>query len=361
LPSPRTKRPPELGLIEAFFGRPWTWEARGWVMRLLAQHGYRFHIYAPKADPYLRRRWSEPHPRAEAEALAAFAADCKAHGVRFGVGLSPFEIYRDFGPAAREALTRKLGWLDDLGIQDLAILFDDMRGDVPNLARRQVEVAHFAAERTGADRVIVCPSYYSDDPLLDRVFGQRPDRYLESLGERLDLGIEVFWTGEEVCAREFSPGHLRRVGEQLRRKPMLWDNYPVNDGPRMSQHLHLRAFTGRPAAIGRLIAAHAINPALQAFLTCIPALTLAESYREGDAYAYGAAFLRAAEAVTGAKMAARLQEDLGALEDLGRDRLGRRVRAVRERYARFDTPAAGEVLAWLDGEDYAVAEEVQTQ
>ena len=94
------------------------------------------------------------------------------------------------------------------------------------------------------------------------------------------------WTGEEVCAREFSPGHLARVAGQLRRKPFLWDNYPVNDGARMSQHLHLRAFTGRPASIAPHIAGHGINPASQPVLSRIPALTLAESYRAGDFYEY---------------------------------------------------------------------------
>ena len=51
--------------------------------------------------------------------------------------------------------------------------------------------------------------------------------------------------------------------------------------PRMSQHLHLRAFTGRPAAIGQHLAAHGINPASQPVLSRIPALTLAESYAHG--------------------------------------------------------------------------------
>ena len=80
-----------------------------------------------------------------------------------------------------------------------------------------------------------------------RVFGRRPDHYLEELGTRLDPSIDVFWTGEEVCARALGVGHLARVAGQLGRKPVLWDNYPVNDGKRMSQFLHLRAFTGRPA------------------------------------------------------------------------------------------------------------------
>src|SRR5262249_22993371 len=159
------------------------------------------------------------------------------------------------------------------------VLFDDMRGDLPDLAQRQVEMVHFAAAHSKASRLILCPTYYSDDPILDRAFGKRPSRYLEQLGAALDPSISVFWTGEEVCAREQSVGHLRRVTEQLRRKPFLWDNYPVNDGSRMSKHLHLRSFTGRPAAIGSWLTVHAINPALQPVLSRIPALTLLASYR----------------------------------------------------------------------------------
>src|SRR5690606_1920906 len=124
-------------------------------------------------------------------------------------------------------------------------------------------------------------------------FGRRPERYLEQLGALLDPSIDIFWTGEEVCSRELSPVHLDRVAAQIGRKPFIWDNYPVNDGQRMSQYLHLRAFTGRPASIEHHVRAHGINPALQPVLTRIPALTLVESYRLRDRYAYGAAFRRA--------------------------------------------------------------------
>src|SRR6202012_4952956 len=120
------------------------------------------------------------------------------------------------------------------------------------------------------------PTYYTDDPLLDRIFGKRPKNYLEDIGKKLAPEIEIFWTGEEVCSRKMGVGHVKRVGKQRRRKPFLWDNYPVNDGPRMSQFLHLRAFTGRPQAIASRLAGHAINPALQPTLSLIPVLTLAE-------------------------------------------------------------------------------------
>src|SRR5262249_40902193 len=153
-------------------------------------------------------------------------------------------------------------------------------------------------------------TYYTDHSVLDRVFGPRPPRYLEQLGVALDPKISVFWTGEEVCAREQSVGHLRRVSDQLQRKPFLWDNYPVNDGTRMSKHLHLRAFTGRPSSIGSWLTAHAVNPALQPVLSCIPALTLSASYAERGNYAYGAAFHDAAVAVAGDVLATMLEQDL---------------------------------------------------
>ncbi len=351
----------ELGIIEGFYGRPWSWEEREATVRSLAPHGYRFFLYAPKADPFLRRRWSEDHPRETTDRLARLAAVCREAGVRFGVGVSPYEVWLGFDAAARGALARKLAFCDAVGAEDVAILFDDMHGDTPDLAERQAEVVHWAAARTGAGRVIMCPSYYTDDPVLDRVFAPRPPRYLETLGERLDPRVEVFWTGEEVCSRALSPGHLRRVGEQLRRRPFLWDNYPVNDGQRMSQYLHLRGFTGRPASVAPLVAAHGINPALQATLSLIPALTLVESYRLGDAYAYGDAFRRAATEVMGPELAKRLAEDVLTLQDVGLDRLAERAAPLRERWGGVDHPAAREIVAWLDGAYRITDEIVHTQ
>lgn len=340
---------PELGIVEGYYGRPWSWHERAEAAEFLLLHGYTFFIYAPKFDAFLRERWGEEHPRDAADALAKFSSRCRKQGIRFGVGLSPLNIFRNFGAAEKDKLKRKIEMLDSIGLDDLALLFDDMRGDMEGLAEQQAAISHFVAEHTKATRLIVCPTYYTDDIVLDRFFGQRPKNYLEDFGRLLDPKIEVFWTGEEVCARQIDPSHLKRVCEQLQRKPFLWDNYPVNDGPRMSQYLNLRAFTGRPHKNADQIAAHAINPALQPVLSRIPALTLAESYRTKSKYAYGAAFQKAAKKVLGKDLAARVQGDLPSLQDVGLDRLGERVQKLRERYTAFDHPGAREIVAWLDG------------
>lgn len=344
-----SERVPERGLIEGYYGTPWNEEARRAVIAFLARHGSRFFIHAPKADEFLRRRWREPYPDEARAMLLRLSAHCRGQGVRFGVGLSPYEAYRDFGSDTKAALAARLSLFREVGAAQIAILFDDMRGDVPDLARRQTEIVNWVAAEASAQRIAFCPTYYSDDPVLDRVFGQRPADYLEELGRLLDPAIDIFWTGEEVCAKEISAGHLARVEAQLGRKPLLWDNYPVNDGPRMSNYLHLRAFTGRHAGIGAHLAGHAINPALQPTLSLIPALTLAEAYAQGDAYEYGAAFARAAEAVLGPGLAKLVQGDLIAFQDLGLDRLEARAEKLRARYAAIDHPGAREIVDWLDG------------
>ncbi|EMD81712.1 beta-N-acetylglucosaminidase domain-containing protein [Pacificimonas flava] len=352
---------PPLGIIEGYFGNPWSNDARIATMQALAPKGFEFFHFAPKGEARLRREWTQRFTESRLNELHALKSACAAASVRFGIGLSPFEAYLDFGDRAKAALTERLAEFDELGIDDLVILFDDMKSaDLPDLAARQIEIIRFAAERTGASNLAVCPSYYSFDPVLDRVFGRRPEGYLQAFGA-LDPAIDIYWTGEEVCAREFSVGHLQDVAEMLRRKPLLWDNYPVNDGHRMSRYLHLRSFTGRPAGIADHIAGHAINPALQPVLSRVPAVTLAASYAAGPAYRYRAALADAADEMLGAELGEMVQADLLAFQDAGLDRIDASIPRLRERYAAIDHDGAREIVRWLDG-GYAVsAEMVQTQ
>ncbi|WP_260596584.1 protein O-GlcNAcase [Sphingomonas endolithica] len=352
---------PELGLIEGRFGRIWSEAERSHVVATLATAGYAFYHYGPKADRSLRREWRLTHDADRTESLVRLSAECRAAGMRFGMAITPVGSTHPFDDATRADLRRRVADLDAIGVDDLAVLFDDLRGDMPDLAQRQADVVDFCAGLTSASRVYTCPTYYSDDPVLDLVFGDRARDYLHDLGRRLDPAVQVYWTGEEVCSREIGGAHLARVADELGRPVCLWDNYPVNDGARMSRFLHLRAFTGRPARIADHVSGHAINPAIQAHLGCIPALTLPMAYAQADDYAYGQAFAAAAIQQLGASFARMLQQDLPAFQDVGLERLGARTEQLRARYAGIDHPAAREILHWLDGDDLMTDDEVQTQ
>lgn len=332
------------------------------MVAFMASSGFSFYIYAPKGDPFLRKRWLEPLPTDFLTNLSRLAGKLHDAGLELGVGLSPYEIYRSFDAESKTALEEKIQHFISCGVDHLAILFDDMRGDLPRLAERQVEILHWIQERSKFSRLSMCPTYYSSDPVLDRIFGARPPEYLEELGTRLDSAIDLYWTGEQICSAAYSSEHLNDVAKVLRRKPLLWDNYPVNDGQRMCKFLHLRGFTGRPAALEGLLSAHAVNPMNQAFLSRIPALTLRDSYRLRGGYDANRAFELAAVEVLGPRFAARLGQDLADFQDAGLDGMtAERKGEHRRAYSAFDHPAAREIVAWLDGRYEVSRELVLTQ
>lgn len=338
----------QLGVIEGFYGTPWGTSARREAAAFLQTHGFSFYIYAPKADAFLRKRWREPFDDAALAELAGTAAAMRAQGLRFGVGLSPFEIFRDYDGGAKAALAAKIAQLREAGLDLLGLLFDDMRGDMPGLAATQARIGADVAEMARAP-VILCPTYYSDDPVLEKVFGAAPPGYLRDLGRALDPALEVFWTGPKVVSADYPAEHLTRVAEQLRRKPFLWDNYPVNDGARMSKHLHLRPAPGRGPETAALVAGLAANPMNQPLLSRLPLAALALGWR-GGAEPPEQAFQASAAPLCGPSLAAQLAADMPALHDRGRGALDdAEAAALRARYAAFESAYADEVVRFLDG------------
>jgi len=346
------------GIIEGFYGEPWSWGERADYANFLRKHGFSFYIYAPKADGYLRKKWREPFPKVLEEKLSKLAGQCHSAGIEFGVGFSPYEIYLSaFDLEVKRLLQHRLDVFNRIGVDKLGILMDDMKGDLPDLAARQVEIVNWMATRSNAKQVVFCPTYYSLDPVLEKLFGKMPEGYFEKLGKELDPKVRMFWTGELVCSKSYTPEHLAATAGKLGRKPFLWDNYPVNDGPRMCKFLHLRPFTGRPAEMGASLAGHAVNPMNQAALSKIVLLTLKASYEKGPAYDPQKAFRKAAGMVTCHDLAEMLERDLPAFMDKGLDGLsGEEKESLKTEYSAFvearenDTAAAArEVIGWLSG------------
>jgi hyaluronoglucosaminidase len=338
------------GVIEGFFGRPWGWPARLGAVDFLRDAGFDFYIYAPKGDPFLRRKWREPMPADTLEQLAVLGARCRELRVDFGIGLTPFEIYLDYDAAARECLRAKVRELNDTGADTLAILFDDMRGDVAGIAELQARVIAEIAGWSSARRFMVCPTYYSHDARLTREFGAPPKAYLKDLGRLLDPRIDCFWTGEKIISHGYSGQHLAEVAADLGRKPFIWDNHIANDAKTRSNHLYLDPSADSWSLAGKAAAGLAINPMNQPHLSRIAL----RGYRH--LLTVGADLPSALPTIcrelAGPQVAALLLEDLAALQNEGLSRLDDAARrALLERYAgEAGNPYADEVAAFLRGE-----------
>ncbi len=256
-------------MIEGFFGHPWDWPARLSTAEFLHDFGYQFYIYAPKADPFLRRRWREPLPTETMKPLSELHTRCHQVGVSLGIGLTPFEIYLNFDAKARMSLRSKVLQINEVGVEVLCILFDDMRGDVEGLPDLQARVIADVCGWSNAQSFIVCPTYYSYDPRPARQFGSPGKSYLRDFTRLIDPSIDIFWTGEKVISEGYSAKHLVDVANEIGRKPFIWDNHVSNDSKSRTNHLFLDPSTSSWALPVDFVAGLAINPMNQRYLSRI--------------------------------------------------------------------------------------------
>ncbi len=339
-----------LGVIEGFFGPPWSWRQRNELISFFQKYEniYRFYIYGPKADDYLRRRWQQDWPTAQWEQLVRLRDAYKQAGVDFGISLAPIELHKLDNPGSHPVVIEKIERLNGLNLDILTIQFDDNHGGMPALAQRQLEIVHVMAEISNARKIIFCPTYYSDDEELVYSAGKMPLNYLEDIGEKLDRSIEIFWTGPVACSKEYPLDHLSRVAGQLQRKPFIWDNYPVNDGPSMYSQLHIGAFKHRPPELQQYTSGWAVNPMNQFYLSLIPLLSLLQSWQQASQYDADQSFISCADDLCGKELATLLNEDRHVFQNIGLKNMTVKQRSCYlERYAASDSPYAKEVLDWL--------------
>ena len=330
------------GIVEGFYGRQWSWTDRRGCAEFLAGLGLNSYLYCPKGDPFLRKQWAQNWPDAELGELKILADTCAGHGLNFGVGLSPYALYEDYSAPARRQLKHRLGQIDEIGGVLLAILFDDMPGELTGLAHRQAQIVNDVMHWSTAGRVLVCPTYYSLDSRLEQFFGARPQNYWEQLGQLLPEQVDILWTGNEVCSESIRCADIENIARLLRRRPMLWDNYPVNDGEQGSNFLHLRPLSQRDAGLTSCCSGHLCNPMNQAWLSRAGLLGLARLY---------ATHRGTISDIFGSELAAQLQGDTVRFQDRGLHSLDAgELLQLKRSYAQFQHPAALEVLAWLKGE-----------
>lgn len=334
-----------VGVIEGFYGRSWSVDTRLAYADYLSEAGLNTCIYCPKEDPYLRRQWQHDWPQTQWIDLQRLSQTYAERGVKWGVGLSPVELYRDYGALQRRQLKAKLERLGELEAPLLAILFDDMPGNLDALASRQAEIVSDVCRWAPTTRVLVCPTYYSFDPVLEQHFGLMPVDYWRQLGEDMPVNIEIFWTGNQVCSKSIHIGDLQPIVEQLGRPVLLWDNYPVNDGAVRSNFLYTSRLTARASNLGDCISGHLCNPMNQGLLS-LPALSgLAELY--GSGHFTDEVLSR----LLGPLTWERLLRDGQVFEQQGLSGMGQQLcQQLALEYGALPGAAALEVTQWLRGE-----------
>jgi hyaluronoglucosaminidase len=277
------------GVVEGFYGTPWSHAARLDALTFLAARGGNAYVYAPKDDAKHRADWRTPYSATELSQFMELAETGAASGVRFGFAISPglditYESEKD-----RATLMAKLEPLQAANIDWFLLLVDDIpmkRG----LAPRQGALASWLHAQLGGSALTVCPTEY---------VGTRPSPYLAELGASLPPEVDVMWTGPTVCSPELRVADAEAwVATLGGRRVIVWDNYPVNDAL-MTRSLHLGPYVGRDADLCDVVGGVLCNPMMQAYASLVPLATAMDFLRDPDAYEAEAAWTRAIADVGG--------------------------------------------------------------
>ena len=220
---------PWRGVVEGYYGAPWSFEARCSIFRFMGRNKMNLYIYAPKDDPYHHGKGCyEPYPPLKAAELRDLVSYARQNHVRFVWAIHPANTVRwaqNGGKEQLEGLCHKLRQLYDLGVRDFGVLVDDSSGEIGK-AERQVQLTNYILEnfiRKHPDvnqTLIMCPTGYNRS--------WTNEQFLTTLGSGLDKSIPVMWTGDTVV-HDITLSGQQWVNKHVQRPTFIWWNWPCND------------------------------------------------------------------------------------------------------------------------------------
>jgi hyaluronoglucosaminidase len=290
---------PVRGVIEGFYGRPWTHQQRLALIDFLAERGMNTFVYSPKDDPLVRDDWREPYDGEELRNLTELVDRCRGAGMELTWCISPGLSIRYSDADDVEALKAKMRSVMSLGVTRLGLFLDDIprrlqhaqdRAAFSDLDQAHVTLIGEVFGSLPADaRLIVCPTVY---------WGTGTEDSLATLGNGLDPRIDLFWTGPAICAVTLDLADAMTFTRTANRPPTYWDNYPVNDVA-MSYELHIGPYRGRDPQLWRACTGIVANGMELFEASLIPFATIADYLRDPEAYDPESSWRRAMRDVVG--------------------------------------------------------------
>lgn len=279
---------PYRGVVEGFYGTPWSHEARMRQLEFYGRNKMNVYLYGPKDDPYHSTpHWRKPYPPQEAEQLKQLVDKACENSVIFYWAIHPGQDIR-WNDEDRGLLLQKFENMYRLGVRGFAVFFDDISGEGTK-ADKQAELLnyiddHFVKVKQDVAPLIMCPTEYN------KSWANVAGGYLTTLGEKLNPDIKIMWTGNKVVAT-IDKLTLDFINPLLKRKAYIWWNFPVSDYVR--DHLLLGAVYGNGLDIKDDMSAFVSNPMEHAEASKISLYSVADYTWNMERYDSDASWQRA--------------------------------------------------------------------
>ncbi|HEX8522191.1 MAG TPA: beta-N-acetylglucosaminidase domain-containing protein [Tepidisphaeraceae bacterium] len=204
-----------------------------------AQHNMNFLMFCYTSFPASGKDWRAAYSDDELRDFAELAKQSEKLKVNLclsfnpGIWSKPPLVYsneEDF-----EIALKKVQAVHARGINWFALCLDDIGRKLEPADEQQFQTlqkaqGQFVNRLWGVMKnmqpkpvLIFCPSAYTTQD------AEKHQDYIKTVGEEIDREVMMFWTGPLVCSPTITASDAKKFGGWIRRKPVVWDNYPVND------------------------------------------------------------------------------------------------------------------------------------
>lgn len=267
------------GVIEGFYGKPWSHQQRIKGLKLFAEFNLNTYILAPKDDPWQRFDWRTPFSAEFLEKTKELVDLAKSLKIDLNVCVSPGLTICYSSNEDLEALLVRFRQLSQIGVNRFGLLLDDIPDELQfavdkerfdSIASAHAYLANSVHAKIAAEfkkaSLFVCPLQYH---------GRGNEPYITELGQKLDYEIDLMWTGRQICSEYLDVYDAIKFQEGTSKKPFYWDNFPVNDVAMIHQ-LHVGPIEKREALLGKYAVGLVANPMEHFEASLIPIATIAD-------------------------------------------------------------------------------------
>lgn len=275
------------GVIEGFYGKPWTHEQRLRGLNFFALHNMNTYILAPKDDPWQRFDWRTPL----SDQFLATTKELVERGsdllVDIAVCISPGLTVQYSDKLDVEALMLRYRQLFKIGVTQFGLLLDDIPWELQfapdrvrykTIAQAQADFVNRVFTKLENEfpdmQLFVCPLQYH---------GRGSEPYVTEFGNLLQPKIAIMWTGRQICSEYLESVDAKLFKGKTSKQPFYWDNYPVNDVAMLHQ-LHVGPIENRDVDLGDNSYGLVANPMEKFELSLLSLATIGDYLWESSRY-----------------------------------------------------------------------------
>lgn len=217
-----------LGYIEGYYGRLLTWSDRFRILDVLKKNNLKTYFYCPKEDLNHRTEWRNEYPKEWLIHFGSFVSQANLLEIEIIFGISPgidFKSDEDL-----EILIKKITSISKEGVNNIAILFDDLYQD--SSGEHHAKIVNDCINLCPKINFFTVPQEYASSLALPNIYSSD---YLISFKETLHPSVPIFWTGSNVVSQHSFAEEIAEWNNLFQRPLIFWDNFYANDycGPKV--------------------------------------------------------------------------------------------------------------------------------